>query len=101
MFQPVSKEVARARMADVPADKVFWCYGGRVLKNLDELANALREMDDEVFNYHVTAEKNDFTNWVRDVMGDTALARSLLKARSRASAAREVEKRLVWLRARS
>lgn len=95
----VNKSPAGARLADVPADKVFWLYDGRVLKNLDELAAALEDMSEETYNHHVTGEKNDFCNWVRDVIGDTTLASNLQKAASRNAGAQAVKARLARLRA--
>ena len=87
-------------LGDVPRDNVFWCYGGRVVKNLEELSAALREMSEETFRYHVSGGKNDFSNWVRDVIGDRTLANQLKKAATRGAAARRVEARVGWLRAR-
>ncbi len=73
----VTKAMAQARLADVPEDKRFWCCDGRVLLNLMELEVALREMSDEAFRYHSNEEKADFSNWVRDVIGDEKLSRDL------------------------
>jgi len=94
------KGVERAWLQDTSMDKVFWCHDGRVMKNLDELAAALREMSEETFRYHVTGDKNDFSNWVRDVIGDVTLAKDLQKATTRTASARNVEMRLSWLRSR-
>ena len=55
----LTKAVTKSWLADVPADKVFRCHDGRVMKNLDELNFALHEMLEETFRYHVTAERND------------------------------------------
>jgi len=92
------KGLAKSWLGDVPHDKVFWCRDGRMLKNLDELAIALRKMSEETFRYHVTGDKNDFSNWVRDVIGDLTLAKDLQKAAPHTTAAETVEKRLGWLR---
>ncbi len=94
------KGVTPAWLGDVPPDKVFWCHDGRVMKNLAELAAALLEMSEETFCYHVTKDKNDFHNWVRDVIGDVTLAKELQRTATRATAARKVELRLARLRAR-
>ena len=71
------KCMASLWLGNVPKDKVFVCYGGSVVKNMDELAAALRVMSTETFRYHVTGIKNDFSTWVRDVIGDVTLARQL------------------------
>jgi len=91
----------RMRLEDVPQDKVFWCNDGRVLRNLKGLASALKEMKKDIYSYHANAEKNDFSNWVRDVIGDVALAYQLRKAKTRETAARCVLERLEWLQERA
>ena len=95
-----NKDVYQSWLANVAQDKVFWRHDGGVVKNLDELAAALREMSEETFRYHATGDKNDFGNWVRDVIGDGTLANQLHKAMTQATAARKVETRLGWLKAR-
>ncbi len=92
--EAITKEMAKSWLGDVPANKRFWCYGGRTLKNLEELAIALAEMSEETFGHHVTKDKNDFSNWLRDVIGDVTLADQLQKVTSRTAAARTVETRL-------
>ena len=84
-------------LRDVPQDKVFWCNDGRVVKNLSELVVALQQMSDETYSHHVTGDKNDFSNWVRDVIGDVNLARDMQKAVGHNSAAKTVETRLARL----
>lgn len=88
------KEDLSRRLSNVPEENVFWLHDGRVLKNMEDLREAFNTMSDETYNYHVTAEKNDFYNWVKDVIGDTTLANNLLKARNRAEAARYVSRRI-------
>jgi len=101
MTAMTKKNVAtKSWLENVPQDKVFWCYDGRVVRNMNELAAALREMSEETFHYHATGEKNDFSNWVRDVIGDATLANQLQKAANSAASARKVELRLAWLKQR-
>jgi len=100
MVTKTKKELAELWLRDVPQDKVFWFHDGRMAKNLDELATTLREMTEETFHYHANGDKNDFSNWVRDVVGDVTLANQLQKATTQATAARKMETRLNWLRAR-
>ena len=94
------KEITRAWLENAPQAKVFWCHDGRVVHSLEELAAALRDMSEETFRYHVTKDKNDFRNWVRDVIGDTTLANQLGKAGTQTTSAHKVEARLSWLKAR-
>lgn len=100
MAKVTKKRLDKSWLEDVPQDKVFWCHDGRVVKNLDELVVALREMSEETFCYHVTMDKNDFSDWVREVIGDVTLAKELQKAATPTTTAEKVETRLGWLRAR-
>ena len=87
-------KVDRAWLGDVPEEKVFWCHDGRVVKNMAELAGAIKEMNNDTFEYHLNSDKNDFSTWVRDVIGDTTLAGQLARVASQATALRKVEMRV-------
>jgi len=100
MVTKTKKELAELWLRDVPQDKVFWFHDGRMAKNLYELATTLQGMPEETFQYHATGDKNDFSNWVGDVIGDVTLANQLQEATTQATAARKVETRLNWLKAR-
>ena len=94
----VNEEIARKMLGDVPEDKQFYCFDGRVLKNLSELWLALTEMSDETFSYHSNDTKADFSNWVKDVIGDEKLPLDLQKSGNRVRAAKAVSDRIAWLR---
>jgi hypothetical protein len=93
----VTSSIAEKRLGDVPEDKYFWCYDGKVIKNLRELMTAFHSMSEETFRYHSTEIGNDFFNWVRDVIGDEKLARDLQSSRNRSQAAKRVTDRIAWL----
>jgi hypothetical protein len=93
----ITKSVAEKRLGDVSQEKQFWCHDGRYLKNLQELEAALEQMTEETFHYHVNETKSDFSNWVRDVIGDEKLSRDLQKSTTKAQAARSVAARMVSL----
>jgi len=88
-------------LADVPEEYVFWCCDGRILKNLRELCDALGAMSDDTFTYHVNAAKNDFHNWVKDIIKDDALASDLLKAADTKTAVTVVMERIAFLSSKS
>jgi len=96
----VTREMAMARLADAPQDKRFWCADGRTLKNLVELEVALSEMSDETFRYHSNETKSDFSNWVRDVIGDEKLASDLKRSANRLEAKKSVAERIAWLKSK-
>ena len=93
----ISKEEANRRLGDVPDGKLFWCHDGKLIKNLGELEKALNDMSDETFHYHASEGRNDFSNWVRDVVGDNKLANDLSRAKSRIQASKAVAQRISFL----
>jgi hypothetical protein len=93
----ITKSVAEKRLGEVSQEKRFWCHDGRYLKNLQELEDALEQMTEETFRYHVNETKSDFSNWVRDVIGDEKLSRDLEKSATRAQSAKSVAARIVSL----
>ena len=94
------KEIYEKVLADVPEDKAFWCYGGETFKSLQELALALEGMSDEAFQHHVTEHKNDFSNWISDVFGDTTLAKQLNKVTDKSKAASKIQARIKSLKSK-
>jgi hypothetical protein len=93
----ISKEEAKRRLGDVPDDKRFWCHDGKNIKNIKELRKALIDMSDETFHYHSGEGRNDFSKWIRDVVGDDKLAGDLSKTRSRIQASQAVAQRISFL----
>ena len=91
------KEQAQKFLSKVPEEYVFRCQDGRVLRDMNELAEALSTMADETFAYHSNVEKKDFSNWVRDIIGDEKLAKELEKATSRTQAAKQTASRVAVL----
>jgi hypothetical protein len=89
----ITKSQARKFLARVPEQSLFWCNDGNILRDLRELGGALAVMSDQTFTYHSNDEKKDFSNWIRDVIGDKNLAQTLESATSREQAARIVEER--------
>jgi hypothetical protein len=84
-------------LGDVPEEFIFWCCDGRIFKNSRELYEGLSAMTNDSFAFHANAYKNDFSNWVRDVLKDNKLARDLLNANSHAQAAKTVAERMNFL----
>ncbi len=91
---------SKSYLRDVPQEFAFWCSDGQVLKNLRELRDALASMNESTFAYHVDEAKNDFHNWVKDIIRDDKLAVELLRAASPMVAVRVVTDRIAFLSAR-
>jgi len=96
----ISKEEANRRLGNVPDEKRFWCHDGKLVKNLGELEKALNDMGDGTFHYHSGEGRNDFCNWVGDVVGDAKLANDLSKAKSRIQASQAVAQRISFLKSK-
>jgi hypothetical protein len=94
----LTKSVAEERLGDASQEEQFWCHDGRYLKSLEELEVALEQMTEETFRYHSNEAKSDFSNWVRDVIGDEKLSRDLQKSTTQAQAAKSVADRVIWLK---
>ena len=97
----LSKEEAKRRLGDVPDEKRFWCHDGKTIKNVKELGRALIEMSDETFHYHLSEGRNDFSKWVREVVGDDQLAETLGKTKSRIQATKAVAERVSFLESKT
>jgi hypothetical protein len=80
-----------------PPEYVFYCHDGVIFSDTNELAAGLATMSDETFAYHSNSEKQDFSNWVRDVIGDNKLANDLARATSREQATEYVVARIALL----
>ena len=87
-------EEARAILSDVHPNHEFRIHMGATVKNLRELADALEIMDEDAFKHHVTKDRNDFHNWVRDIITDAELSSRLLNAKKREDAVKCVRKRV-------
>jgi hypothetical protein len=91
------KQGAQKFLAKVPEEHVFWCSDGRVLRDMRELGEALAAMTDETFAYHSNTEKKDFSNWLKDIIGDEKLAADIENILDRNQAANIVASRIVIL----
>lgn len=93
-------EEAERLLSNVPEQFTFWCRDGARFWNLRDLARAVSSMDDAVFSFHVNDQKNDFANWVADVVGDHTLARELWQTRNPATTLRRLAERVAFLESR-
>ena len=71
-------------------EKRFWLRTGRILANLTELAQALEQMNDDTFCHHVNSERNDFSNWITDVLGQAKLGAAVRKIKSAKTMAKKI-----------
>ena len=90
----VTKDEARRFLSDCAPEQCFWVNNGPILKNIEELASTLPDISDDIFQHHVNSEKNDFSNWIKYVIGDEKLANDVLSSKNKDSALKKVRNRL-------
>jgi predicted transcriptional regulator len=76
-------QAKKSTKKSIKPEYYFLMIDGSTLKSLHELADALHHMSDDVFYYHVTSERNDFSSWVRDVFSEKNLAEELALVRNK------------------
>lgn len=92
--------MAKRILSHVPGDKKFFCMDGTYLSSIEELSSYLKKVKAEVYKNHVNAEKNDFANWIYDVIGDVELANDLRKAKNRKDFRETLRNRIEYLKIR-
>ncbi len=100
-FKKIIKSMAKTEEAKAPLisqEEYFWTCDGRVLGSLEELATALKEMDDGAFKHHVNKEKNDFVKWVKEVLKDNKLVQEMKRSKTRLTMLKKVEARIKELK---
>ncbi len=89
----------RVFLEDVPDRYAFLLKDGKKLLNVEELAKALRKMEHDVFYHHVSEEKNDFHNWIRDIVLDLELAEKIMNAKGPDEARKIIDSRIKMIKA--
>jgi hypothetical protein len=87
----IAKAKEKKYLEKVPEAMVFWCHDGQVFHDIDDLMVGFDMMTDETFLYHSNEDKNDFSCWIVDVIGDGELGKEIKKAKTRKQA-KEVTK---------
>ncbi|MBD3203937.1 DUF87 domain-containing protein [Candidatus Woesearchaeota archaeon] len=67
----------------IPPENYFKLSDGRIIKNISELKDILRILDDNIFYSHVSGDKNDFANWIRAIYKSDSLGDKLAGAKSK------------------
>jgi len=89
------------QLRNVPADKVFYVFEGGHINSIYQLADTLSSISAKSFNHHVSSLRNDFANWVRDVIQDSELAPVLAALKTRTHMEKAVRERIKELEAQS
>lgn len=94
LLDTITLQQAEAYLAEVHPDHHFHVYGGGAITGLHHLKDTLAEMSDEQFLFHVNTEKNDFKNWIKDVIEDKRLARDVILVRKKETMINKIEQRI-------
>ena len=79
----IDATTAKKYLCSVRPEKSFWVNNGPIVNNLKSLPKTVEEMSEDQFNYHVNKEKNDFSNWIHEIIGDIVLAKELKMAKTK------------------
>ncbi len=86
MKKHITPMEAERILCDVPEEKHFKLKIGAKIANIKELHEMLEIISDRNFMQHVTKNRNDFANWIRNVVYDSELADMMQKADTRKKA---------------
>ena len=89
-----SASEAKRILSKVPDSVSFWLCTNQKLYSLRELAAELDQINDELFRYHVNRDKNDFENWIRDIIQDRELAREISRIKTKETLNRKIQERV-------
>ncbi len=81
-------------LKQVNKEYAFILQDGRRLNSIAELKASLADMDDNIFSHHVNDQKNDFSNWIKDIHNDDKLASMLEDAKNNLEAANAINSRI-------
>ena len=94
MAKKLTAEIAEKFLSNVPTEKGFYFGEGFVVGSIEGLYNALDELSDEQFACHRNKEKNDFYNWIVDVIGDVRLANEIARTKTKNTLMKRIKQRM-------
>lgn len=82
--EPVITESLKTKyVKEVPPKKYFWLSNGVVIRSIQELCDAIKTMNDELFSKHVNENRNDFSDWIKNRLKMDELGGKIDKAKTR------------------
>lgn len=82
-------------LENVKPENYFITKDGQKIRNISQLQKLLLNMKDDVFDHHTKQGRNDFSNWIRDIYKDRALADSVMLCRTKQSLAEKLKEKLI------
>lgn len=69
-------------LSNVSEENYFSVKDGRILKNVEDLKNVLKDIEDKYYSKHVKGDKNEFADWVKKHVKDEGLSKGLYRVGS-------------------
>ncbi|MBW2977179.1 hypothetical protein KY347_07090 [Candidatus Woesearchaeota archaeon] len=82
-------------LSTTPEQHSFFVADGTKISSLTQLLDALEAMHEDTYRFHANENRNDFSNWVKDIFEDEQLAESLKTAGTKTEAQLLIAKRLL------
>ncbi|MFH1663216.1 MAG: hypothetical protein ABH986_00085 [archaeon] len=82
-------------------DHYFYLNNNLPIKSLCELSEHLKEMDESTFKNHVNPERNDFSQWVSNTIGDKTLGKKMGELSEKDEMSKAVEIRVNYIKRRA
>ena len=79
----VKRKSYKRALSNTKPEFYFVLNNGQKMKNLFDLVNALDKMPDDAFYHHVNEQRNDFSNWIRDIFKQKTLVNEISKTKNR------------------
>jgi len=73
--------IKNSMVKNAPEGKHFYFNNGKSAKNLNELYREMKKMNDSRYSAFVNSTKNDFYNWINEVLCCKKLASSIKKVK--------------------
>lgn len=84
------KKIIKSKTVKAEGPARFWAKDGRILCDLRDLKQALEEMAEETYSYHVNKSRNDFAKWTEEVLQNKKVATELKRAKNKIDALKKV-----------
>jgi hypothetical protein len=79
----ITRVVSSSAPIYVQPNERFYFKDGKIASSLKDLFYVINDISDDTFYHHVSAERNDFSNWIRDVLKENSLAKDISTIYSR------------------
>jgi hypothetical protein len=86
--------MAKSILRRLQDNEYFYLHDGSVIKSFEELPKKLKEINEDLFRYHVNPQTNDFANWIRFLSDDLDFIARVQKILNREEFIKAVEQEI-------